>query len=127
MKDRKRLVKPKRKKIKYAGTSYYITVLTYTSNSMRLKIENDKESRDITVDIPDSFISNDMALLDPVVLNNGLFKTLKKARIIRWLTDYTELNSVPIPIVKININILKLYDYNGVYNHLNKIQEKEGF
>ena len=84
-----------------------------------MKLENKKENHDITINFDDLFFNKDDVLLDPVVIQNGLLKVLKKNRIIRYVCGSTNYGYTALPIVKLNMGILKQYDYNGVIKYIN--------
>lgn len=104
---------------------YNIGVYTYYDGRLRLKLENKKESHDITFDLKDCYVKKEDILLDPVVTQNGLLKILKKKRIIKAIKGITYYGYVGIPVAQVNMGILKQYDYVGVMEHLEK-QAKGG-
>lgn len=86
-----------------------------------MKIENDKECHDITTNLEDAYLEDGHLLLDPVVTTNGLLKILKKTRIIKDVCGILTYDYVSIPVAKVNIGILKTYDYDGVMKHFEEL------
>ena len=109
-----------RKKIKLNNKVFNISVYTYYNNRIRLKYENKKESHDITLDLKDVYIDNSKVFLDPFIKQNGIYKALKKARIIREICGFINYNNIDVPIAILNMGILRKYDYDGVNNYLRK-------
>ena len=50
-------------------------------------------------------------------------KVLKKTRIIKSVCGITNYGYVPVPVAKVNMGILKQYDFNGVMKHLENISK----
>lgn len=111
-----------RKRIKLKGKNYFISVYTYYNNRIRLKYETNKESHDITLDLKDTYLDNaNKVFLDPFIMSNGLYKQLKKTRIIREICGSTNYNYVEVPIAILNLGILRQYDANGLKKHVEKV------
>lgn len=89
---------------------------------MRLKYFNKHECHDITINLKDTFLDDGKVFLDPFIVKNGLINILIKNRIIRDVTIINH-NYVDIPIAKVNMGILKLYDKIGVFKYLNNKEE----
>lgn len=111
-----------RKKIKFNGKLYNISVYKYYNGKIRLKYESKTESHDITLSLDDIYLIDNKVLLDPFIEKNGLIKVLIKNRIIR---DVTSINYdyIEIPTAKINMGILKQYDRKGISKYLNNKEE----
>ncbi len=114
----------RRKRIKLNGKNYFISVYTYYNNRIRLKYETDKESHDITLDLKDTYLDNpNKVFLDPFIMSNGLYKQLKKTRIIREVCGSTNYNYVEVPIAILNFGILRQYDSKGLEKHIEKVHD----
>ena len=111
-----------RKKIKFNGKQYNISVYRYYNGKIKLKYENKTECHDITLNLDDVYLIDGKVLLDPFIEKIGLIKVLIKNRIIR---DVTSINYdyIDIPTAKVNMGILKQYDRKGVYEYLNNKEE----
>ena len=108
----------RRKKIKIKGKQFNISVYTYTNKRIRLRYENKTEGHDITVDVKDLFIDDGSVFLDPAIEKNGVLKELKRYRVIKEFVGIINYNYVDLPVVKLNIGILRKFDLNGVNKHL---------
>ncbi len=116
-------IKIKRKKLKFDNEQFLISVYSYSNGRLRLKIENNKESHDISMDLKDTILDNSSILIDPVVLQNGLINYLKKARIIKEMTSSINYGYTVIPIAKLNMQILRKYDSYGVTKYYERLEE----
>ena len=112
-----------RRTIKFRGNNYFIKVYTYFNGTMHLKYENSNESHDITLKIENLYLDFDKVVIDPFIEEIGLFKKLKKARIIREICGSYTYNNREVPIVRINMGILRQYDFLGVTKHLDGISK----
>lgn len=92
---------------------------------MKLTISNRKEIKEITIDLDDAYLKDGHIFLNPEVKDNGIFKALKKSRIIREIDGTLCYDYTMIPIALTNNGILKTYDYSGVLNYLDFINNKE--
>lgn len=92
---------------------------------MKLTISNRKEIKEITIDLDDAYLKDGHIFLNPEVKDNGILKTLKKSRIIREIDGTLCYDYTMIPIALTNNGILKTYDYSGVLNYLDFINNKE--
>lgn len=114
-----------KRKIKANGKLYNIRVSTYPrSKRMRLSYENNKEKHDITINLNDVYLPQEDITIDPYI-DSGVFKSLKKARIIRDICGAFFDSYVEIPIVTLNMGILRKYDNEGVSRHLRKVSDYE--
>lgn len=111
----------RRKRIKINNKNFNISVFIYDNNRIGLKYENHTESHDITLNLEDTYLDDGKVLLDPFIKNNGLLRQLKKARIIKEICGSINYNYVDIPVARLNMGILKQYDYNGVTKFLEKV------
>lgn len=108
------------KKIKIKDKLYSLKVSTYQNGRLRLKYFDKKESHDITTNIDDAYIRKEHIFLDPVIMGNGIYKELKKNKIIRQIVGILNNQYVEIPIAQLNMGILRNYDKCGVRDFLNK-------
>ena len=92
---------------------------------MKLTISNRKEIKEITIDLDDAYLKDGHIFLNPEVKDNGILKVLKKSRIIREIDGTLCYDYTMIPIALTNNGILKTYDYSGVLNYLDFINNKE--
>ena len=92
---------------------------------MKLTISNRKEIQEITIDLDDAYFKDGHIFLNPEVKDNGILKALKKSRIIREIDGTLCYDYTMIPIALTNNGILKTYDYSGVLNYLDFINNKE--
>lgn len=111
----------KRKKIKLNGKDFNISVYTYFNKRLRLKCQNNNESHDITINLPDIYLDYGKVFLDPAVVNNGVLNILKKKKIVKDICSTINYNYVNIPIATLNLGILCNYDYIGVQNYVHKV------
>ena len=111
----------KRKKIKYKGKSYSIKVDTYPNDRICINLINKNDIKELTINLKDEYLENGKILLDPAIKTNGLFKELKKTRIIKDVCGMLNYNYVNVPIATLNMGILRKYDNIGVSNYLDKI------
>ena len=68
----------------------------------------------------DKVIQDCYVFLHPVTINNGVLKALKKNRIIRDITGSCLYDNTTIPIAKVNMGILRKYDYKGVMKYVSR-------
>lgn len=111
----------KRKKIKYKGKSYSIKVDTYPNDRICINLINKNDIKELTINLKDEYLENGKIFLDPAIKTNGLFKELKKTRIIKDICGILNYNYVNVPIATLNMGILRKYDNIGVSNYLDKI------
>ena len=57
-------------------------------------------------------------LIDPFVVQNGLIRVLKKAKVIREIIGITNYGTVEVPVAKINMGKLREFDKLGVKKYL---------
>ena len=108
------------KKIKIKDKLYNIKVGTYKNGRLRIKYIDKKESHDITVNIDDAYLMKDHIFLDPSIMGNGIYKELKKNKIVKEIVGILNSQYVEVPIAQVNMGILRNYDKNGVKYFLNK-------
>ena len=111
----------RKKKIKLSKGYYNIIVSTYNNNRIRLSYINNKERHDLTINLEDVYLDDGRVFLDPIVKKDGILKELKKKRIIKDICGVINYNYTDIPIVILNMGILRKYDNAGVNNHLQKV------
>lgn len=114
-----------RKKLKWQGKLWNIKVATYPSKKLCLYLINNTTSIQITIDLSDAYLEKGHLFLDPATKDNGILQLLKKSRIIRTVTGLANYNYVFVPIVLVNMGILKKYDSRGVTEHLNIVNRGE--
>lgn len=100
-------------------------MLTYPNKRMCLSLRNKNDIKEITINLNDAYLDKGHIFLDPNVKDNGILKSLKKSRIIKKITGMSYYDYVAIPIVIVNMGILKQYDYKGVIKYM-EIICKEG-
>lgn len=111
----------KRKKIKYKGKSYSIKVDTYPNDRICINLINKNDIKELTINLKDEYLESGKIFLDPAIKTNGLFKELKRTRIIKDVCGMLNYNYVNVPIATLNMGILRKYDNIGVSNYLDKI------
>ena len=111
----------KRKKIKNKGKSYSIKVDTYPNDRICINLINKNDIKELTINLKDEYLENGKIFLDPAIKTNGLFKELKRTRIIKDVCGMLNYNYVNVPIATLNMGILRKYDNIGVSNYLDKI------
>lgn len=84
---------------------------------------NSNEIRELTINLEDEYLQDGKVFLNPDITANGLFKELRKTRIIKEICGVLNYNYTSIPIATLNIGILRKYDYIGVSNFLEKVTE----
>lgn len=104
----------KRKKLKWNNRLWYIEVKLYQDKRVCLILKNKKESKEITIDLVDSYLDYGHIFLDPTSKDNGLLNVLKKSRIIKNISGINYYNYLSIPVAQLNMGILKKYDYKGI-------------
>lgn len=102
-----------KKKIKYNNELYNISVKVYPSKRLCLFLINKHNKIEVTIDLPDTKISDGLILIDPNVANTNLINVLKKIRIIKEIVSVIGYNYVCVPIARINFGKLREYDNFG--------------
>lgn len=106
----------KRKKLKWNNQLWNLDVKLYSDKRVCLILNNKKETKEITIDLIDSYLDYGHIYLDPNTKDNGILNLLKKNRIIKNISGMTYYNYLSVPVAEINMGILRNYDYNGVLN-----------
>lgn len=107
----------RKKKIKINNDYYNLKVNTYPNRQLCLCLENKKNKNIITLNVPNIKIGYSIAVINPVMANQGIIRILKKQRIIKNVISTINYNNALTPLVKINIGKLKEYDSSGVRNY----------
>ena len=109
-----------RKRIKYKGTNFNINVFSYENGRIGIKLINNNDSYDISINLPDYYLEKDSIFLNPdVKANTTLYKLLRKCKVIKDVTSIIICDYNPIPITKVNLKKLEDYDYDGVMKYIN--------
>lgn len=85
---------------------------------MCIRLKNNKEIKEVTINIPDAYLEEGHIFLDPETKDNGLLTLLKKLRIIKNISGMIYYNYISIPVAFLNMGILRQYDYNGVISYM---------
>ena len=95
----------------------------YKNKSMCLKLKNKKEVIELTLNLKDALLGGELVAIDPDVADS-IIRLFKKKRIIRKVVSTIDYNNRFAPIVKINLGILKSYDYIGVNRFQRELEVK---
>ena len=106
-----------KKKLKINNEYYNLKVNTYPNKQLGLCLENNKKKNMITLSVPNIKIGYSIAVINPVIANQGIIRILKKQRIIKNVVSTIDYDNALTPVVKINIGKLKDYDPIGVRNY----------
>ena len=107
----------KKKKLKIKNEYYNLKVNTYPNRQLCLCLENKNNKNIITLNVPNIKIDYSIAVINPVMANQGIIRILKKQRIIKNVVSTIDYDNALTPLVKINIGKLKDYDPIGVRNY----------
>lgn len=79
-----------------------------------IKYYNKREDHNITINIEDAYLKDEYVFLDPIIMKNGIFKAMKKHKLIKEITGIYSYNYVDIPMAKLNMGKLRKFDNQGV-------------
>ena len=94
---------------------------------MYLCLENKKKKLNITIDVPDFCMRSGSIFLEPNIIENGILKVIRKARIIKDISGMIFHDNQEVPIATLNIGKLREYDSIGVSNYINKYHDMRGY
>lgn len=90
---------------------------------MCLKLKNKKEVIELTLNLKDALLGGDLVAIDPDIADS-IVRLFKKKRIVRKVISVVDYDNRFAPIVKLNLGILKTYDYIGVSRYQRELEVK---
>lgn len=113
----------RKKKIKLHNKQYVLNVRNYNNRSMCLELKNKNEVIEVTLNMKDAIVGGDLVIINPEIADE-VIRTFKKKRIIRRVVSTIDYNNIFAPIVKMNMSILKSYDFVGVTKYQDIMEVK---
>lgn len=108
-----------KKYIKWNKKNYKVKIKLYENNRIKILLTNKNDHIEISTNKPNYYIKYAECFIDINIRDTGLITILKKNKIINNISTYvSDDQDVIFPIAKLNMGILRKYDYAGTIRYM---------